>query len=292
MPTETKRDIWQRLLVLVFAYDLIAITLPILLLAVLWLQTVDPLVYAGVTLARLAAEFAHLLRVCRPLRRWQSGDDRFDDDELVRADIELERAPRHIALGYTLGVLAGVVLMMLGSQGASAGGRAELILAATLVFGLTLGLTPMLSSLIRPQLVEVRAELGTELGARGLETRRARSSIEFASARTNVPYALAIFYVTVAIVGTIMVDGWRAAGLTEADIDAHMGSILIASLLFYVFNVGTSVQGRVVTQHAADAAAIGGASQVARAMNTVVSGSAICSAVIWNWNSRGDSGLR
>ncbi len=45
--------------------------------------------------------------------------------------------------------------------------------------------------------------------------------------------------------------------------------ILIASLLFYVFNVGTSVQGRAVTQHAADAAAIGGAGQVARAMNTV-----------------------
>jgi putative Flp pilus-assembly TadE/G-like protein len=45
--------------------------------------------------------------------------------------------------------------------------------------------------------------------------------------------------------------------------------ILIASLLFYVYNVGTSVQGRVVTQHAADAAAIGGASQVARSMNTV-----------------------
>lgn len=45
--------------------------------------------------------------------------------------------------------------------------------------------------------------------------------------------------------------------------------ILIASLLFYVFNVGTSVQGRAVTQHAADATAIGGASQVARAMNTV-----------------------
>ena len=40
--------------------------------------------------------------------------------------------------------------------------------------------------------------------------------------------------------------------------------ILIASLLFYVFNVGTSVQSRVVTQHAADSAAIGGASQVAR----------------------------
>ncbi len=45
--------------------------------------------------------------------------------------------------------------------------------------------------------------------------------------------------------------------------------ILIASLLFYVYNVGTSVQGRVVTQHAADASAIGGASQVARSMNTV-----------------------
>jgi hypothetical protein len=45
--------------------------------------------------------------------------------------------------------------------------------------------------------------------------------------------------------------------------------MLIASLVFYVINVGTSVQGRIVTQHAADAAAIGGASQVARSLNTV-----------------------
>lgn len=45
--------------------------------------------------------------------------------------------------------------------------------------------------------------------------------------------------------------------------------VLIASLLFYVMNIGTSVQGRIVTQHAADATAIGGASQVARGMNTV-----------------------
>ena len=45
--------------------------------------------------------------------------------------------------------------------------------------------------------------------------------------------------------------------------------VLIAALLFYVYNVGTSVQSRVVTQHAADAAAIGGASQVARSMNAV-----------------------
>ncbi|GAB4107964.1 MAG: hypothetical protein Kow00105_12890 [Phycisphaeraceae bacterium] len=50
---------------------------------------------------------------------------------------------------------------------------------------------------------------------------------------------------------------------------ALLAIILIASLIFYVFNVGTSVQGRIVTQHAADAAAIGGASQVARALNTV-----------------------
>ncbi len=50
---------------------------------------------------------------------------------------------------------------------------------------------------------------------------------------------------------------------------ALLAIILIASLLFYVYNVGTSIQGRVVTQHAADATAIGGASQVARSMNTV-----------------------
>lgn len=50
---------------------------------------------------------------------------------------------------------------------------------------------------------------------------------------------------------------------------ALLAIVLIAALLFYVYNVGTSVQGRVVTQHAADATAIGGASQVARSMNAV-----------------------
>ncbi len=50
---------------------------------------------------------------------------------------------------------------------------------------------------------------------------------------------------------------------------ALIAIVLIASLLFYVMNVGRSVQGRVVTQHTADAVAIGGAAQVARSMNTV-----------------------
>ncbi len=50
---------------------------------------------------------------------------------------------------------------------------------------------------------------------------------------------------------------------------ALIAIVLIASLLFYVLNTGRSVQGRVVTQHTADAVAIGGASQVARSMNTV-----------------------
>ncbi len=50
---------------------------------------------------------------------------------------------------------------------------------------------------------------------------------------------------------------------------ALIAIMLIASLVFYVINVGTSVQGRIVTQHAADASAVGGASQVARSFNTV-----------------------
>ncbi len=50
---------------------------------------------------------------------------------------------------------------------------------------------------------------------------------------------------------------------------ALLAIVLIASLIFYVINVGQSVQGRVVTQHAADAAAVGGAAQVARSMNAV-----------------------
>ena len=44
---------------------------------------------------------------------------------------------------------------------------------------------------------------------------------------------------------------------------------LFASFVFYTFNVGRSVEGRVVTQDAADAAAVGGAGWAARSMNSV-----------------------
>jgi hypothetical protein len=50
---------------------------------------------------------------------------------------------------------------------------------------------------------------------------------------------------------------------------AILGLALIAGLVFYVFNVGRHVQRRVEAQHAADSAAIGGASWVARSLNTV-----------------------
>lgn len=50
---------------------------------------------------------------------------------------------------------------------------------------------------------------------------------------------------------------------------ALLALVLMASLLFYVMNTGRNVQGRVVTQNAADAAAMAGATHVARSMNTV-----------------------
>ena len=50
---------------------------------------------------------------------------------------------------------------------------------------------------------------------------------------------------------------------------ALLGILLLAALVFYVFNVGRHVQQRVETQHAADAAATAGAGWVARSLNTV-----------------------
>jgi hypothetical protein len=50
---------------------------------------------------------------------------------------------------------------------------------------------------------------------------------------------------------------------------ALLALVLMASLLFYVFNTGRNIQSRLVTQHAADASAMGGATHVARSMNTV-----------------------
>jgi hypothetical protein len=48
-----------------------------------------------------------------------------------------------------------------------------------------------------------------------------------------------------------------------------LSAVLIASLVFYVFNVGRHIQKRVQTQNAADASAAAGAGWVARSMNTV-----------------------
>ncbi len=45
--------------------------------------------------------------------------------------------------------------------------------------------------------------------------------------------------------------------------------VLIAALLFYVLNLGKHVNGRIVTQHSADAAAMGGATWTARTLNAV-----------------------
>ncbi|QQE13115.1 hypothetical protein JD969_06540 [Planctomycetota bacterium] len=45
--------------------------------------------------------------------------------------------------------------------------------------------------------------------------------------------------------------------------------LLIAAVVFYVLNVGKHIQGRVVTQNAADAAVMAGASEVARTFNTI-----------------------
>jgi len=50
---------------------------------------------------------------------------------------------------------------------------------------------------------------------------------------------------------------------------ALLALVLMASLLFYVFNTGRNIQSRIVTQNAADASAMAGATHVARSMNSV-----------------------
>lgn len=50
---------------------------------------------------------------------------------------------------------------------------------------------------------------------------------------------------------------------------ALLSIILLAALVFYIYNVGQHVERRVEVQNAADAAAIGASTQVARAFNTV-----------------------
>ncbi|MEM1099127.1 MAG: pilus assembly protein TadG-related protein, partial [Planctomycetota bacterium] len=50
---------------------------------------------------------------------------------------------------------------------------------------------------------------------------------------------------------------------------ALLALVLLASAVFFVFNVGTHIHRKIETQHAADAAAIAGAGWVARTMNLV-----------------------
>ncbi|MEM1099629.1 MAG: pilus assembly protein TadG-related protein [Planctomycetota bacterium] len=52
-------------------------------------------------------------------------------------------------------------------------------------------------------------------------------------------------------------------------IAALLALVLLASAVFFVFNVGTHIHRKIETQHAADAAAIAGAGWVARTMNLV-----------------------
>lgn len=64
------------------------------------------------------------------------------------------------------------------------------------------------------------------------------------------------------------------SGLCRADrgvvmVIVLLGLILLAALLFYLFNLGRNVQGRIDAQNAADAAAVAGATRMARSMNTV-----------------------
>lgn len=61
--------------------------------------------------------------------------------------------------------------------------------------------------------------------------------------------------------------GQRDAGVVL--IIALLALVLIASLVFYVMNVGRHMQSRIEVQHAADAAVDAGAGWVARSMNTV-----------------------
>ena len=62
-------------------------------------------------------------------------------------------------------------------------------------------------------------------------------------------------------------NGGRAGGAII--IVALLALVLMACLVFYVFNVGRHVAGRVEAQNAADSAAMSGASWVARSFNTV-----------------------
>ena len=48
-----------------------------------------------------------------------------------------------------------------------------------------------------------------------------------------------------------------------------LGLMLLASIVFYVFNAGRQVERRMRTQNAADAAAMAGAGTIARGLNTV-----------------------
>jgi methyl-accepting chemotaxis protein len=213
MPNEAQRHtVWPKLLGLALAYDLSSITGPSVFVWVYWFAAVELDVFLAITAARLLVTHLQFRAQFLPLRRWQSGQRDLDDQALLQLDRALQRAPRGFAIRYSITLVVGLSL----STALGRLGTPELVFTTFLLVAITFAVTPMLTSVLGPQLLETQAEIGAELAARKLEARRERSSIAYESARLNVPYTMAIFYFTVTVFGVVAIEGWRAAGLADA----------------------------------------------------------------------------
>lgn len=177
------------------------------------------MVLAGLSVARLVLKFVVLMpRVFAPLHLWLERGPRLEERELLELEpMLLDCSRRHTifhALGWLGQFLLTVVLLELWVEPDA--GLAEYGLASLLLLSLLAGAGMMLVSVLRPLLQDVRAELGAQLSARGLDAQRQASSFVDEIVLLNSAYVLAVYFGVAALGGAVQIDSWRDLHAAEA----------------------------------------------------------------------------
>ena len=207
---------WTKVLALAGAYDLAAITVPAVVVWVFWFEAANIGVFALVTVLRFVGLFALLRWLYRGLHQSKSLAA-YDTSELLALEQQLRLAPRRFARVFALSVIVALAATTgvneLGWVDATPLPRGELRMLALLLLGLGLGVSPMVTTLLEPPLLELRAEIGAQLSDRGADEQRETNSLVGWSARLNVAYLLCIFFCMTGVFGKFAVGGWQAAAI-------------------------------------------------------------------------------
>jgi methyl-accepting chemotaxis protein len=215
---------WTRLWLWVSGYD-IAVLAPLVFIWLAILDAAEPWVLALWLLLRTLIMYGLISRELADYRRWLHLRAPLDDRRLLALDHVVQTGPGRagliVATATTLAFMLASVCAWIGVGPVHALGSSELLAASLLAAAVGLGTAPMVKGLIEPLLFEARVEIADELAARKLDDARQPVSIVAASARLNVPFALAVFCGTAAVGLLQLVEHRRAAADTELQLQAE-----------------------------------------------------------------------